>query len=825
MEENNTNKTPQEENQSLSLRDIWSMCVSRWPWFVISVVICYSVATLYLMRTPPVYTRTAQVLIKEERRGRSIASDVSTSISELGLVNRNVNVSNEILNISSPDMMMEVVKRLHLETDYKLEHRMYDRTLYGNSLPVKLEFLDLGNGESASLDVQPASDSSLFVFSSFRRNGKEPAGASDMTAALGDTLQSPLGRIIFTASQYPDVPPLKAVMHVYRSSYNSAARRFTGALSVTLADKMSTVINLTMSDVNIQRAEDAINMLINVYNEMWIKDKNLMAISTNEFIAERLKVIQSELGDVDRSISSFKSVNRLPDIGAVASMEMQASRDANRQIMALNNQLSIARYLQSYIRESQGRLLPADAGLQESNIQNMLNQFNTTLLQRNRLVESSSEENYLVRDMDRQLDGYRQAILSSIDNYIVGVNMQLSSFRSSQAAADARISSNPQQAGQLLSEERQQKVKESLYLFLLQKREENELSQAFIAYNTRVLMAPNGSGAPISPKRSTILLVALALGLAIPFGLLYLLEMLNSTVRGREDLKKLASPFIGEVPSAVRKKSWFTRVFGVQRKRKLVEGERKFVVVPHSRNMINEAFRVVRTNLEFMRGKSSGGYVVMISSMNPGSGKTFISANLSTAFAIKGKKTILIDLDLRKKSLSEMIGNPKKGVSDYLNGRVDDFESLIVRNVNDSSLDILPVGTIPPNPAELLADVRLDALVEKLRSQYDYIFLDCPPVEVVTDPDIINRLADLSIFVVRAGLLERSMLPEIDRFYNSKKYVNLAVLLNGTESSSRYGYRYNYGYGHYGYGYGYGKSYGSAYGSAYGSDEDEEKKS
>ena len=813
MDENNINRTSVEESQQLTLRDLWSMCIHRWPWFLVSVALCLFAAVIYILKTPPVYTRSAQVLIKEDRRGRSIsAADVQSSISDLGLVNTNVNVNNEILNISSPDMMIEVVKRLHLEVDYKMAHRLYDRTLYGSSLPLVVEFLDLGNGESASFDINSAADSVSYVFSKFKRNKEELKDAVAVVAALGDTLSTPLGRVVLSAPSNQEIKPLESTLHVYRSSYNAATRAFSKNLNVDLANKQATVINMSLNDVNVQRAEDVLNMLINVYNEKWIKDKNQIATSTNEFIAERLLVIQDELGDVDQTISTFKSANRLPDIGAVASMEMQVSREASREIMALNNQLSIARYLQSYIRDSRGRLLPADAGLQEASIQSMINEFNATLLQRNRLVESSSEENYLVRDLDNQLAGYREAILSSIDNYIVGVNMQLSAYRSTQAAADARISSNPQQAGRLLSDERQQKVKESLYLFLLQKREENELSQAFTAYNTRVLMAPTGSNAPIAPRRSMILLIAFVMGLAIPFGLLYIREITNTTVRGREDLKGMAAPFVGELPSIVKKKRFDVKKHIPFLKNKVQDRERKFVVKAHNRDMINEAFRVVRTNLEFMRGKGKGGYVIMLTSMNPGSGKTFISSNLSSCFAIKGKKTIVIDLDLRKKSLSEMIGKPKRGISDYLNGREDDYESLIIHNVNECDLDLLPVGTLPPNPAELLADERLDNLMHTLRGKYDYIFLDCPPVEIVTDADIINRLVDLTLFVTRAGILERSMLTEIDRYYNTKKYVNLAVVLNGTDSAGhygyKYGYRYGYGYGHYGYGYGYG-NYGS----------------
>ena len=486
---------------------------------------------------------------------------------------------------------------------------------------------------------------------------------------------------------------------VSRGGYYGTARAYLSRLTVALADKNATVINLTMNDVNTQRAVDVLNMLVNVYNEQWIKDKNLITTSTNEFIAERLRVIEKELGNVDSSISDFKSRNRMPDLSAAASMDMQLSVQASQQITEINNQISIARYILTYIRDSRGKLLPANTGLKETNIANVINQYNTALLQRNRLVESSSEENYLVKDLDQQLASMSAVIISSIENFITSQNMLLQSYQDTQSMLDARVVSNPQQAGQLLSDERQQKVKEALYLFLLQKREENELSQAFTAYNNRVVSMPGGGSQPISPKRMMILLVALVFGFGLPLGLIYMLEITNTTVRGRQDLENMTAPFVGEIPAAFARKQhlWDHLIPWVSRKED--PSDRKIVVKPHSRNVINEAFRVVRTNLEFMRGQEEGkGGVFMLTSVNPGSGKTFISSNLSTAFAIKKKKVIAVDLDLRKKSLSVFAGSPKKGVSNYLAGKEPDFHPLIVKNIEGSGLDILPVGTLPPTP-------------------------------------------------------------------------------------------------------------------------------
>ena len=454
-------------------------------------------------------------------------------------------------------------------------------------------------------------------------------------------------------------------------------------------------------------------------------------------------------------------------------------------------------------------------GLNDASTRAQIEQYNTSMLQRNRLVESSSEENLLVKDLDQQLSSLRGAVLTSLDNYIKALNVQIQSSQQAQSSSQARVSNIPLQAGQLLSDERQQKVKEALYLFLLQKREENELSQAFTAYATRVVASPSGPAAPIAPNKKMILLVALLLGLAIPFGWFYLKEVLDTTVRGRKDIENLSVPFLGELPASYKKKTFYERARITDKPE-----DRQIVVKPHSRNLINEAFRVVRTNLEFMRGKEPGGRVVMVTSFNVGSGKTFVSSNLATALAVKGRKVIALDLDLRKRSLSVFAGQPKQGVADILSGKTSDWRPLVVHEVGGNNLDVIPVGKTPPNPAELLSEPALAALLGELRKEYDYVVLDCPPIEIVTDSDLIAPNADMTAFIVRAGLLERSMLPQIDKYYQSKKYNGMAILLNGTDSTGRFGYKYGYKYGYGRYGsYGHYGHYGS-YG--YGSKADEE---
>ena len=399
-------------------------------------------------------------------------------------------------------------------------------------------------------------------------------------------------------------------------------------------------------------------------------------------------------------------------------------------------------------------------------------------------------------EYDRQIRSMRETLLISMNSELAVMQNTLAGLRATKTQAYGKVAANPSQAKHLLSVERLQRVKEQLYMFLLQKREENELSQAFTAYNTQLIEPPHGGGGPISPVPSSIYLMALLIGLAIPAVILLLREVLKSTVQGREDLKVLTAPFAGEIPLVH---------FKGKKKKKSKDKKTnvpEVLVADKNRDMMNEAFRVVRSNLEFLLGYEATHKAIMLTSMDPGSGKTFITANLSTVIGLKGKKVLAIDLDMRRASLSGYAERPHKGVSGFLSGQFDDYHQLIVHLDN---FDILPCGALPPNPSELLYTQRFADLMNAVKQEYDYVFLDCPPVEIVADPSIINRYADLTVFVVRAGIMEKSLLPEIDAWYTEHKFNNMVLFLNGTDTKSgRYGY-HRYGYHRYGYSY-YGSS-------------------
>lgn len=783
-------------NGSVPLTDILYRTLHYWPWLLLSVVVCVGAGVAYLLCTPNVNTTTASILIKDDTAGKSMGAE---DFGDFGLFQNKTNIQNEITTLKSADLMEEVVRRLNLDMNYYRPGRFHRTVAYGTTLPVKISMPEFPENGNASFSVAVSSDGKVEI-ADLRSNDVEDDKAV-YTGAINDTIKTAVGPIVVSpSSDY--IKGADIALDVVKTPVSSTAGGYDSRLNVAMSNDKGTVINLTITDQSTQRAQEVINTLIGVYNEYWIRDKNQIAVSTSNFINDRLGVIESELGHVDSDISSYKSEHLIPDVGAASSMYMSQNQQISQEILALTNQLQLTRYIKSYLGSNgnSDKLLPTNSGVENVNIQSQIGEYNTLVLQRNSLLAKSSEKNPLVIQLNEQLDQMRQAILASVDNSIVALTTQIRSLQGSKASTTSKLASNPNQAKYLLSVERQQKVKESLYLFLLQKREENELSQAFTAYNTRIVNKPASFG-PTSPNRTNILLISFLIGLAIPVAVIFIKETNNTRVRGRKDVENLIVPFLGEIPQYASSDS--------KKSKSDNHDENMAVVKEGKRNIINEAFRVLRTNVEFMCGSSESHHnIIALTSFNPGSGKSFISVNLGMSIALKGKRVLVIDGDMRHGSTSAYVGSPEIGLSSYLNGAENNIAPLIVRSYGCDTLDILPVGAIPPNPTELLESPRFAKLLEELKPQYDYVIIDCPPVEVVADAQIIDKFADRTFFIIRAGLLERSMLPELERVYEEKKYHNMAFILNGTRNDQgRYGYSHSYRYG-YGYGYGYGYNYG-----------------
>ena len=777
----------------IRIQDLWSMFVPKWYWFAISLFITLTIAVLYLLSTPPIYTRTAAILVKDNSKSSSSTSAMN-DFSDLGIFKSNTNINNELLTLKSPTLMTEVVNRLGLNETFTIRKGLKNVDLYKVS-PVTITFCD--KIEVPLSFTIKFSSKEAFAISELEISGEDIG--ETLSAQMGDSIQTSAGIMIVSPTQEFTDAFIGTSIRYVRGSVRAAVDTYSNALVAELGNEDATIINLSINDTSIRKAEDILNTLIEVYNENWIRDNNQIAVSTSQFISDRLGVIESELGHVDENISSYKSEHLLPDVQAASSLYMAQSAENNKELSTLNNQLSTAQYIRRELNTKQlDQTLPANSGIVSANIETQISEYNNLVLDRNRLIANSSEKNPLVKNMASSLQSMQRTIIQSVDNLIVSLNTQIRSLRRQEEATTNRLASNPNQAKYLLSVERQQKVKEELYLYLLQKREENELSQAFTAYNTRLITAPRGSMFPTAPRKMNILLVAFAVGLLVPAVGIFMKENMNTKVRGRKDLENLSIPFIGEIPqySGTKKKWWEFK----HRKRQ----DMKIIVVNEgNRNIINEAFRVLRSNMDFMASKDNNQHVFVLTSFNPGSGKSFLAINIAISFAIKKKKILVIDGDLRHRTVSSYVDSPNKGLSDYLNNQIEDWKEIIVSYKGYTNLHILPIGTIPPNPTELLEDNKLSMLIEALRPEYDYIFIDCPPVDIVADAQIIEKWADRTIFVVRSGLLDRSMLSELENMYTGKRFKNLSMILNGTESTGgRYGYRY-------GYHYGYASYYGS----------------
>lgn len=793
----------QQSSNGLTLKSIIAFIVNKWYWFVISLAVTMSIATIKIMRTPPMYSRAASLLVKDEERNGLARSSVD--MSKMGLVKYVSNLENERRVITSRELMKEVVKRLDLNDRYSIKNGLRYDVIYKQSPVLFHAVNDSIDSEAVSFNFILEKDNKINI-SDVKVQGKKID--ETFTTTFGNSLR--IGDTTFEVVK----PTWKASAFVgekiayAHTTLKAAAAAYAHALNAYVTSPKASIIDIHFTCTSVREADDVLNTLIQVYNERWIEDQNEVAVSTNKFIAERLAVIEKELGKVDSDISSFKSDNLLPDVNTASGMYMSQSAEAQANIINLSNQISIAEMVKNQLSDDNlDQPLPSNT-MVNANIESAISQYNTLVIERNRLLESTKESNPIVKDRTQELRTLRAGIMASLNAYIATLRKQISNASEQVLAANGKIASSPDQAKYIMSVERQQKVKESLYMFLLQKREENELSQAFSAYNTSVVVEPEGSTSPTSPDTNGILLIAFAIGLVIPLAIFIIRELLDTKIRGKKDLSALKIPYLGEIPATIHEPHGFDRL------KKHSKQEKQIVITDRSRDAVNEAFRVLRTNLEYMgideTGANNGCKVISITSANPGSGKTFVSVNLAKVLALKGKKVLLIDLDIRKGSLSKIIGRPSKGIVDFIVGKAQE-DAIIIKDVdNTPGLDAIGIGTVPPNPSELLSSEKLDRLITDMREQYDFIILDCPPVEIVTDAKVINRLVDMTIFIIRAGLLEKDELPTIQEYYDDKRYRNMAILLNATDVRSGYGYH------RYGYHYGYGRNYGYGYGT-YGS--------
>lgn len=771
-----TNNSSNKNDQGLNIVDLFMYLASQWKWFLLSILICGGIAWYNYARAPLVYFRSATVIIKDPSNKAS-----TSGLDRFDNFINKVNVANEILQFRSKKLMREVVQRVHADVSYQIKDGLRSNELYNES-PVLVSLPDALPEQSFSFTMT-LKDAKTVTLSDFSGIEAKPS----YEVALNDTVAIIEGmNVVVTATNYLRDSWLNTPIRVQKLPVESMVNYYKNALGIQQEEEEASILTLALKDSSPARAEDVLNTLITVYNEEAIKEKNQVAVNTANFINERLIIIERELGNVESNLESFKQRNQIVDIASSAGMYMTESQKYNADAMELETQLRLANFIKDYLTDpsKETDLIPSNTGISDMNIENQISLYNAAKLKRDHLIDDSSVNNPVVQELNNSLRAMKQSIIRAVDNMIVSLNVKRNDAQNREMRAQDRVTAIPTKERQMLSIERQQKIKEALYLFLLNKREENALSQAMADNNARVIDGAEGSNAPISPNRNRILLLGLLVGIALPGAVCLAILFMDTRVHGRKDIEGVTSvPYLGEIPLD---------------KEAMKDHRKKVMAVKEQGDdIVSEAFRILRTNMAFLSKKDKPAQVITFTSFNIGAGKTFIARNLSMSLAYMKKRVVMVDLDIRKGTLSRHFGHYHVGVTNYLSDNTVKVDDIIQ---HQEGFDLIPAGILAPNPAELLMDNRLDELMSELRTRYDYIIADNVPVGLIADATIANRIADLTIFVVRAGKLDRRQLPDIEKLYQEKKLKNMALVLNGT-NPERHGYGYSYGYG---YGYGYG---------------------
>lgn len=784
------------QEEKIDLRALFFKYFDYWPWFVASVLICVIGSYLYLRYQPPVYKVSSSVLIKEEdKKGASAASPLA-AIQDMGMFSMTNNFDNEVEILRSRTLIKKVVNDLGLYIGVSEERFFgYDMPLYKSS-PVKV-YMTPEEAEklesTLKLKMTYSRNGKLVVKAEYTQN-KEEQELKQEFDQLPAVWTTPAGVLSFTRNDsvlndtlevFPEAWNLRA----YVSSPTATAINYADNLSVSPVSKTTTIAQLSLQNTVKQRGIHFINRLIAFYNQDTNDEKNAVAQKSAEFIDERIGIINRELGTTESELADFKRRSGLTDLTSDAQLALQESSKYEQQRIANATQINLVTYLRDYIADpkNENEVIPVNVGLTDQNLGTAIEQYNTMLIERKRLLHTSSESNPAVIKLNTGIEAMRHNVQTTVNSVLKGLEITSKDIDRQTRKFASRISDAPLQEKEFMTISRQQEIKAALYIMLLQKREENAITLAATANNGRIIEEPLADKSPVSPKKKVFLLAALIFGLGIPVGIIYLLDLLKYKIENREDVEKITKvPILGEIPIHSTTP---------------VEGA--IVVRENQNEIMEEAFRALRTNMLFMLGGDDK--VILYSSTQPGEGKSFIAGNLAVSLAYMGKKVLVVGMDIRKPGLNLVFNLSRRaeGITNYLsNPKHTDLMELVQHSTLSTNLDLLPSGPIPPNPTELVATEALDQAIFILKEHYDYIILDTAPISMVTDTAIIAHVADMCVYVCRADVTPKAAFDySINELRREKKFPKLATVINGLDMSKRIN-NYGYGYGKYGYGYG-----------------------
>jgi len=770
-----------QQEEEISLREEFGKYFRYWPWFVGSVLLCVVIAFLYLRYSTPVYQSTATIIIKDEKKGGAIPGlEAFEGLGLLGGMGGN-SLENEMGILRSKRLITDVAKQLQLNVRYFIEGNMQTTEVYSNK-PIEIQILkqdDEALTEGQIFKIYDKGEKGVLIADELtgeeiKSNYGEPVDLNFGTIVINKRLTSNLEE--FSANAEP--------LTISFSTIEAAGAWYREEIQMNLTDKNSSLVELNLNDPVKEKARDILDQLILEYNRQAIEDKNLVALNTARFIEDRLNIITGELDSVESGKEDFKQNNQLTDIQAESEMFIENASEFNKKIQDVNTQLELSNAMLDYIaKNSESDLLPANLGISEAGVNSVISEYNSLVLERNRILSGSTPKNPVVISINSQLEQIKGNVLRSLQRMRSNLRIVREDLDRQSATIDSRIASVPGKEKQFRGIERQQAIKEALYLFLLQKREETSLSLAVTAPKAKIVDSAYSLADPVSPKDNIILLAALILGVLIPFMIIYLKQLFNNKINSQEDMQSAIRviPLVGEIPK--------------------IKKNEDDVITRNDRSVLSEAFRILHTNLQYLlvnSGNSEGANVLFVSSTVKGEGKTFIAFNTALTLANAGKRVLIMGADLRNPQLQryEVDSRNFKGISDYLVDKELQIEPLIKTSALNEKLDLLASGSIPPNPSELWRTSRAQSLFEKVKANYDYVVVDTAPVMLVTDTFLINKFADLTLYVVRAGYTEKKLLDFALDAKKDGKLHDVSFVLNDVKMANfGYGNKYGYAYG------------------------------
>ena len=805
MKEELTNEKLREaDDKEIDIQELLFKYLIHWPWFVGAVIVCLIAAYVYLYIATPVYNISATVLIKDDKKGGN--SNNVAGLDELGLsglITSSQSIDNEIEVLRSKTLVKEVVNYLNLYVTYQDDDQIPSKELYKTS-PVQVSMIPqeaekLKENIIIEMVVQPQGSLDVNV----KMEDKEIQKHFEKLPAILPTDQGTLSFFQTTDSisskkKEEASSPVQGVRHITAtiSQPMNVARGYCENLSIEPTSKTTSVVTLSLKNSSLQRGQDFINQLLEMYNRNTNNDKNEIAQKTAEFIDERIGIISKELGSTEADLETFKRDAGITDLSSDAQIALTSNAEYEKKQVENRTQISLVEDLKKYLGHNEYEILPSNVGLKDITLAAQIDRYNEMLIERKRLLRTSTENNPAIINLDTSIRATKANVQATLEGTLQGLFITKADLDREAKRYMRRISDAPGQERQYVSIARQQEIKAGLYLMLLQKREENAIMLAATANNAKIIDDAIADVIPVSPKRSIIYLAALCLGIAIPVVVIYLIDLTKFKIEGRADVEKLTSvPIAGDIPLTDEKNT----------------KEGSIAVFENQNNLMSETFRNIRTNIQFMLQNDKK--VILVTSTVSGEGKSFTSANLAISLSLLGKKVVIVGLDIRKPGLNKVfnLSSKEKGITQYLANPEIDLMSLVQLSDVNKNLYILPGGTVPPNPTELLARDGLDKAIEILKKNFDYVILDTAPIGMVTDTLLIGRVADLSAYVCRADYTHKAEYTLINELYHEQKLPNLCTIINGVDLKKRK-YGYYYGYGKYGKHYGYGKRYGYGYG-------------